>query len=214
MERKLFYIIFWLLLILDIPIIFFAVQLITRPVSYSSHILTETNRALLTPVIPHLPDQSAKTVDLSDIPPLYPNLIWITDTSELLGKSGIYREGNSASISGKQWVASKKGIAPTDMDTVRTGFRKYYDTELTKRGWYTQLKTSSGDTVIPLQADGPGGSIWGYIGSDNNVIRIVLLEEKLPPSGPDVQLNCPCDVTFTVFISDTIPIATILSQTK
>lgn len=59
-----------------------------------------------------------------------------------------------------------------------------------------------------LSADGPGSSVWGYKKQNNGKISIILYSYNTKPSSnnPDepLQFNCPCSMSVSVFISDSI----------
>ncbi|HMS22572.1 MAG TPA: DUF333 domain-containing protein [Candidatus Levybacteria bacterium] len=59
-----------------------------------------------------------------------------------------------------------------------------------------------------LSADGPGSSVWGYKKQNSEKTSIILYSYNTKPSSNNpnepLQFNCPCSMTVSVFISNTI----------
>ncbi|GEM_PF-5517541 len=147
------------------------------------------------------------------IPPLYPELSWVSSEKQelrlLLGDSMVYYSSRTHSgsfgVVGKEWEATRQNISKEELYKVDGDFTKYYNDELTKHGWVFSTRTN-GFLLQPMATDGPGGGIWGYTKVENGTLYAIILQKKkpislfTPPVGsPD---PCPCDITFRIFVSN------------
>jgi hypothetical protein len=58
-----------------------------------------------------------------------------------------------------------------------------------------------------LPADGPLGSMYGYIKIDKNYARIIILSiVSVSSQTLKVSGDCPCKYKYNIFISDIVPI--------
>ncbi len=59
---------------------------------------------------------------------------------------------------------------------------------------------------INLNADGPGGSTWGYIKKNEDKSQIIILLYTVTPSSSNsnepLQFDCPCSIVLSVFVSN------------
>lgn len=166
---------------------------------------------------------------LADIPALYPTLSWIPDAEPTLGQDSLFYNNwdyekdskklkdGYASLNGKEWF-SEQNIQETEkLWELDSSFEKYYESELRKRGWTWNVYTN-GYEIDGAAADGPTGSVWGYMKLDGDKIRTITLRreiiegnyQKEDPSAP--VISCPCKIKFWVFVSDEVPLDNILPQ--
>jgi len=104
-------------------------------------------------------------------------------------------------MNGQEWITSKDNLDRNSMDSLLSGFEQYYDKELTRRGWDTVYKDDL-YYFVPLSADGPGGSIWGYIIVKDDKLREVILQKITPIEDFGGVATCPCNVGLRVFVSE------------
>lgn len=152
--------------------------------------------------------------DLLEPPELYPEVNWgefvESEFNKSLGRSALYSRG-PIRMNGMEWEASKDNLNRDSMNALLTGFDKYYDSELTKKGWSNNYQDKQYD-LSPLAADGPGGSIWGYIKVNNGKARVILLEKITPVEDFGGVAKCPCDVGLRVFVSDIEPLEELVKR--
>lgn len=157
---------------------------------------------------------------LNDIPPLFPQVSWEefieTQENKLLGEYGLYSQGEifgSIRMNGQEWTASKGNLDRGSMDKLLASFRSYYDNELTKLGWITYHEDGTYN-FSPSAADGPGGSIWGYVKVKDGKIREVLLQNITPIEDFGGRAVCPCNVTFRVFVSEEVLLEELIKRVE
>src|SRR3989344_3315032 len=146
--------------------------------------------------------------DALEAPELYPEFEWEefieSELNKSLSESALYsQKGNWGSIrmNGKEWTASKDNLDRDSMEVLLTGFDVYYNSELTQRGW-SYIYEDEQYNLVPLSADGPGGSIWGYIKVNDGKLRVILLQKLTPIEDFGGVATCPCSIGFRVFVSD------------
>lgn len=130
-------------------------------------------------------------------------------------ESAFYFDFKSFSLPLKGWVARKEGLKSEDYTKYQKLFRDYLNSELTKKGWATDIEVN-GKVLQPLTADGSGGAIWGYVKRSNNKFQIIILQEtsssykKQPIS--NLEEDCPCNLSFFVFFSEVFNIDKFLKN--
>ena len=155
-----------------------------------------------------IPTPTTNPESFFEAPRLYPEFEWEefieSEFNKSLSESALYsQKGNWGSIrmNGEEWTASKDNLDRDSMEVLLTGFDEYYNSELTQRGW-SNIYEDEQYNLVPLSADGPGGSIWGYIKVNDGKLRVILLEKFTPIEGFGGVATCPCDIGFRVFVSD------------
>lgn len=130
-------------------------------------------------------------------------------------KSAFYFDFKSFPLPLKGWEARKEGLKSKDYTKHQKLFRDYLNSELTKKGWATDIEVN-GKVLQPLTADGPGGAIWGYVKRSEDKFQVVLIQEinssqkGQPVSNPNQ--DCPCNLSFFVFFSEVFNIDRFLKN--
>lgn len=130
-------------------------------------------------------------------------------------ESAFYFDFKSFSLPLKGWVARKEGLRSEDYTKYQKLLRDYFNSELTKRGWAADLEVN-GKVLQPLTADGPGGTIWGYVKRSGDKFQVVIIQEtsssykKQPISS--LEEDCPCNLSFFVFFSEVFNIDKFLKN--
>lgn len=84
-------------------------------------------------------------------------------------------------------VSSLPTASTEDIGALVGPLRDYYDRLLLQKGWTINTK---------FQADGPGGSLWGFTkGSD---ILILSYTSNFMDREPNRPVRCPCTIVFTI----------------
>lgn len=96
-----------------------------------------------------------------------------------------------------------------------------YNTTITDH--FTRLLNPSGDfgpahfgslTLYPPMADGPNGSVMGYISVNSNTLRSIAwgYDTSWSTFAADPEkINCPCTYTYTIFISEPVTLDQLLT---
>lgn len=130
-------------------------------------------------------------------------------------ENAFYFDFKSFPLSLRGWRARKEGLKSEDYTKYQKLFRDYLSSELTKRGWATDIQIN-GKVLQPLTADGSGGAIWGYIKRNGDKFQVVLIQEinssqkGQPVSNPNQ--DCPCNLSFFVFFSEVFNIDRFLKN--
>lgn len=183
-----------------------------------------TSSQVLSPTPSSIASSSAviqQNQDPFDVPPLYPSLSWTpvatgSGIEKLLEGRELFLQGKEikyATVSGSQWMAEKENLSLADLNSLVSDFRGYYGSELKKRGWNESLRTD-GYSIMPIVADGPGGGTYGYVITNSRKFRSIIFQELLPVESFGGNPKCPCSASFYVFLSDVVPLETILSSPK
>lgn len=180
-------------------------------------------------VEPSPPSPVLKSLEYT--PTFYKNdeLVWEKEERYTWEAAVYYDNGNASfvntnwlngshSLAGTKWTAKKsfsraQDLFPTDY---KDSFRYYTVDELTRHGWLQDVEINN-FRISPLFADGFNGSVWGGIGYINGNVRVVLFDEtregkEIITSEGIGGLECPCTQAFSVFISDIVPLRTIIPQ--
>ncbi len=193
----------------------------TKPQASSVTGITPALQHTVTATKPVAIQQANEQTTLA-VPMLFPRVTWTRfqpDESKLrksLGKESIYVSGKkygTSSIDGQEWEGSAKNLTREEINTILNDFRNYYASKLTAKGWATEV-AYTGYKLSPLFADGPGGSIYGYITLKNGQLRAVILMEETPIENFGSIAKCPCSIGFRVFVSEIVPISGILERIK
>lgn len=193
-----------LLLVVCIPLILFLLQKnVSKP-----PVVNNTNN-------------STVTTQMEFIPSFYPGLSWSESKKQELVNSiknnMIYYSNKNTfghfGIQGKEWIATKRNLSKVELDNVVSDVIHYYGSKLSKQGWKDSVKTN-GFLIQAIEADGPGGGIWGYIKLDNGMVRAIIFQKRWPYflDDPVSTENCPCDITFSMFISDAEDLTKLLPK--
>jgi len=121
---------------------------------------------------------------VSDIYPLYSNLLWNNEIATTTNMFGLQFSG---------FGIDTRYITDDKYNKLDPSFREYYDTKLTAKGW-VQNKD--------YDADGAGSSVWGYTkGKD---VIILSYHSTAINQKPNEPLSCPCNMTFYIFSGEKI----------
>lgn len=157
------------------------------------------------------------STDKITIPPLIQGLVWKEETDNLL--KGDYmvsynnfkyqedpknRKQEIVKLYGQLWIANVYDQGEH--------FKNFEDL-LKKSGW--NFSVDLDDIKLSFdgpQADGPNGSLWGYIKVENNKLRLIGLSSNLIEytdvgNGGPVQVECPCTYELQVFESGEVDIS-------
>lgn len=155
---------------------------------------------------------------------LWPGVGWsqskIVEKEQALYYDGSFLEGPDADFSGSVDLKGREwsGTFETDSSEEAGGkiesFQDYYRGKLEESGWESQCWFKN-VRMMPVSADGPGGSIWGYVKSRKDEVQVVLLSYKI--IGEAAQREGPVaidveGVEFKVFISEAVPILDYLPE--
>lgn len=130
--------------------------------------------------------------DIEDFPELYPDTVW--ERTGVKGDEFIYikdqSEAKSLLLEGEVWTSYEN-----DIDKLLL-IEKYFSNELRDRGYVSQRVNFKNLSITPMLAGGPMGDSIGYLVSDGNnikhvVVSVMLLEFN---NGPYVE----------VYISETV----------
>lgn len=148
------------------------------------------------------------------LPPLYPGYKW---SKEGVDESAGYRiywidyglpledQNGNFIVTGFEWVTK----ITVDEYGEEEDLNNYYEYELGRLGWKGQVENdnvqfSGGD------ADGPTGSVRGYVKIDDGYIQnIKVSKELLGPwnnAGEIPQPDCPCEIEYRIFVSEPVVI--------
>ena len=115
----------------------------------------------------------------------------------------------------KGWEARKEGLKSEDYTKYQKLFRDYLNSELTKRGWVTDLEVN-GKVLQPLTADGPGGEIWGYVKRIGDKFQVIIIQERGASYKNEpiysLRKDCPCNLSLSVFFSEVFNIDKFLKN--
>ncbi len=214
LTKNKFYIAVFLFLLIVIPFITFTLQekgsepSVTNVIPTIAPSATEEPYATITEFVPE--SESPQDNQQLTPPPFYPGLSWTVDDKQELGtdiKDRVihYSSKNTFGyfgMTGKEWTATKRNISKEEIYAINKDFESYYDREVLKFGWLRDTEIN-GFSLSPMVADGPIGSIWGYIKVQNRKIEAIIFS-WLPVSisGMGSTGKCPCDITFRIFVSN------------
>lgn len=127
--------------------------------------------------------------DAAVIDTVYPlfdaGIRWTSKVSVTLPPLSSYNPINRT-IEGYQ-VTSLPTESTTDVGAVVGPMRHYYDLLLLQKGWTMDTK---------FEADGPGGSLWGFTKGDD--ILILSYTSTFLNTDTGQPVRCPCTVVFTI----------------
>ncbi|PIY94906.1 MAG: hypothetical protein COY68_00990 [Candidatus Levybacteria bacterium CG_4_10_14_0_8_um_filter_35_23] len=82
----------------------------------------------------------------------------------------------------------------------------------TMKIWKVKIGTLS---AVPVVTDGHGGSIWGYIKTCNNKLRLIIFQKDIPVelfgSKPRTESKT-LFIRHKIFISDIVPLSQIIPK--
>lgn len=149
------------------------------------------------------------------IPNLYPNLSWtrVDFRDQRIKSPGLYYnyEPLEVTVSGEEWSAKLSVETDKNYTELISAFRSYYQDTFENLRWKSETKID-GKTLMPTVADGPTGSLWGYLDITDGKMKVVMLNYNTTFSpSKTLPLVCPCNVEFRVFESAVIDLnATVL----
>ena len=177
-----------------------------------------TNDKLISPSVSSSPTLTPEATTLIDLPFLFPELCWIKivgnnfeDINKLYVTSDDYTLfSEEVGLKSQGWVAKKENLSEKELLDVSEKFRLFYGSEFEKLNWKWQASIPN-YKFMTIVADGPNGSAWGLIGVRENNLRVITLSESRSGIGFE---NCPCAITFEVYLSEIYPIAKVISSVE
>ena len=147
--------------------------------------------------------------DSFEPPLLFPEVEWgkvVSSEEHTVGKGVLYSNSTekawgSIDLNGDEWIASISAKNGAQMQDFLDNLDAYYLALLEQSGWKYKYKDDKYD-FSPLQADGPTGEIYGYIKVNSGQLKMVLIEINRPPVASGDSLKCPCDASYSIFISN------------
>lgn len=105
------------------------------------------------------------------------------------------------SIRGREWKYNS-GTLNTfeEMYALREKHTTYYSNEASNFGWEQSVDYKN-KRVNVIAADGPGGSLWGYVKIVEDKMRVIILQESNDEAVLPIP-GCPCKMSFRVFVSE------------
>lgn len=130
---------------------------------------------------------AAPTHDTIDaVYPLFSTgMSWSPKVSVSLPPRSDYNPATST-ITGYE-VVSLPTAATDNIAGIAEPLRDYYDRLLVTNGWHIDIK---------FEADGPGGSLWGF--TKGNQILIFSYISTFYNQQPNQPEQCPCSIVFTI----------------
>lgn len=154
---------------------------------------------------------------LTELPVLFPELSWQEvdpRNSRMKEYEVLYVTNDEGSYSysgvklpGKEWTTQKSYTADEGWTTISQNLMKYFEDNFSKIGWGSRVQLP-GYTLQASAADGPLGSVWGFVGVKDMQVRVVTFEEVRSDNGQGV---CPCKLTYWVNISEITPFEEVLT---
>ena len=133
--------------------------------------------------------EPAESQQAGVIDALYPlfstGIAWSPKVSVSLPPRSDYNP-TSQTIVGEE-AMSLPTASTEDIGAMVEPFRNYYDQLLLQKGW---------NININFEADGPGGSLWGF--TKGNDILILSYTSTFYNKQSDRPEQCPCTIVFTV----------------
>lgn len=120
---------------------------------------------------------------------LYPlfstGITWTSQVSVSLPPLSNYNP-TTQTIVGEQ-VTSLPTASTADIGAIVGPMRDYYDRVLLEKGWVIDIK---------FEADGAGGSLWGF--TKGNDVLILSYTSTALYQDPNAPKQCPCTLVFTI----------------
>lgn len=160
------------------------------------------------------------------VPTLYPGAIWKEEVNNPKD-SGFFiyydnfdyqsdvknRQTNYIVPTGHLWTTTINNL--NDVWAKRAEFEKYYSDQLGSSDW--SWDKSLADRKIRVtgpSADSPISSVWGYIKTQNNKLKMIGFSYYISKftdtgGGGPVEVKCPCDLELKVFVSDDVDLNTL-----
>ena len=119
----------------------------------------------------------------------------LASESGALGKNALYLGNKGYNLEGTEWVVKKNNVSDAEAAQFGKDFTSFAEVQLSRLGWVKEGE-HKGAKVAPVAANGPTGSVWGYLKTDNGKIQVMILKsDKGKPT-------CPCNIEFRVFLSN------------
>jgi hypothetical protein len=146
------------------------------------------------------------------IPDLYSDVQWSgptqikADSYEILivlnkeyidGKWQLRSE--SIPINGSRWEID---LSKSNQPSVSNEILDYYEEQLVNLGWSEEPIRAGNYEFTPMIADGPMGSVWGYLRMENGIIQEFILSELSIPENNTHRI--------TIYVSDPMSMTDLL----
>lgn len=156
-------------------------------------------------------DHSSAPNAPAPVVPLYESLVWepvLTPTTHVLTRA----DGTTIPLTGKTSSAKRSdGTQGSSLEGIGE-FETRYDTLLTSQGWIRNEVTANRKVVMGPISEGSAGNTWSYIKiQDDSLYTAVFSTNSTGKASTDgeYELVCPCSTTFTLFVSDAVPVSNI-----
>ncbi|MDO8270002.1 MAG: hypothetical protein Q7T54_05045 [Candidatus Levybacteria bacterium] len=152
------------------------------------------------PQPPYAPDwlswKTALITDPQSIASIEKNSFLHTKKGELI--TGI-------SLSGNEWISIQVFDTTEDLKSAKSPIPHYLDA-LSKDGWNYTSDIAEGKTIKGVAADGPLGNLLAFVKQEGGGVRVFVLTAQTDTH------TCPCTTIVRVFVSNPLPISTILEN--
>ena len=140
---------------------------------------------------------------------LYPEFTWQEKVaSDNSGITHLMVVKNGASelipLSGRVYSTTLTSDNASNLFSQLDNFRKFTNEKTETEGWSQSVKLGNSE-YMPTFADGPDGSLYGFVKSSGNNILLFQVEEGWKgrqEKSPEGAIQCPCVYEVRVFLSD------------
>lgn len=146
--------------------------------------------------------------NLFPVPELYPKAEWNVFKEgageESLGTYALYflkDMSEPINLTGNEWISTVMSQTVDEKYDLISDFQNYYNSSLKELGWNNKYEDDKFE-FMPIAADGPTGSMWGYLKAKNGMLRVIVLSYEVVLKPDSNKLECPCDLELKVFVSD------------
>lgn len=135
-------------------------------------------------------------------------------SNQKLGDEGVFGD---TTVYGTYWKSVNTALTIDSLNLINVhDFSNHYN-NLAKNGDWAQNLSYQNFRIMPLFADGPGTSTFGYLDSkhDDKVKAIILSWAYISPfehTEDGMKFICPCTLELSVFVSKPILLSDILPK--
>lgn len=160
-----------------------------------------------------------------DVPPLFPDLTWqeVEKKDSQINKNTMLYVisedhqfyASAAALEGDEWYALKSNLSDTESYNLQKMLFDYYSNEFSNKNWDYQIQVP-GYKLQAIVADGPVGSIWGYVGAKDGLYRLLVVDERFPRvedrGWSAIPASCPCSINYRIFVTPELTLDEILAK--
>ncbi|MFZ5425156.1 MAG: hypothetical protein ACOZAO_05155 [Patescibacteria group bacterium] len=145
--------------------------------------------------------------------PLLPNeFSWTSDQTKnivSIARTAFQTGQTTKEIEGITWSTAAKANTNEDALEIVQAFRKYYEYSTWDNGW-TSRKETEGYTLTKGKSESPISYSAGKIGTIGSNARVIEYKYKVNDAQTeDLNIQCPCEVALSVFVSNIIDLNTL-----